>query len=128
LLLSDFPETMRAPFRKRLLNHPLRPQIVATVIANRIVNRMGLIHPFELTEEEGAGPAHVAAAFVGACELFEMERIWTAIDAAAMPEGARLQLFQQAAAALRGHMADLLRSGGAVLPPSQLVGEVAPGV
>ena len=128
LLLSDFPEAMRQPFRKRLLNHPLRPQIVATVIANRMVNRMGLIHPFELTEEEGAGLAQVAAAFVAACEMFGMERIWAAIDIAPMPEGARLQLFQQAAAALRGHMADLLRSGGAVLPPSQLLSELAPGV
>src|SRR5690606_14342665 len=128
LLLGDFPETLRGPFRKRLLGHRLRPQIVATAIANRMVNRMGLIHPFELTEEEGAGLAQVAAAFVAACELFGMEQIWTAIDSAEMPEGARLQLFQQAAAALRGHMADLLRSGGAMLPPSRLLDEVAPGV
>jgi glutamate dehydrogenase len=57
-----------------------------------------------------------------------MERIWTAIDAAQMPEGARLHLFQQAASALRGHMADLLRSGGALHPPSRTVDEVSPGV
>jgi glutamate dehydrogenase len=128
LLLSDFPEAMRETYRKRLLSHRLRPQIVATVVANRIVNRMGLIHPFELAEEEGASLAQVAAAFVTACDLFGMERIWSAIDETAMPESARLMLFQQAAVALRGHMADLLRSGGAVLPPSQLVDEISPGV
>ncbi len=128
LLLGDFPQKMRGELRRYILQHQLRPQIVATVVANRIVNRMGLVHPFELAEEEGAGLAQVAAAFVSACELLGMEPIWEAIDAAAMPEEARLMLFEQAAVALRGHMADLLRAGGAVLSPSDLVGELTDGV
>ena len=45
-----------------------------------------------------------------------------------MPETARLQLFERAASALRGHMADLLRADGTLQRPSQLIGEVAPGV
>ncbi|HYD24952.1 MAG TPA: NAD-glutamate dehydrogenase domain-containing protein [Croceibacterium sp.] len=125
LLLGDFPADMQGPFRKRILGHRLRPQIVATVIANGIVNRMGLVHPFELAEEEGAGLDHVAAAFVSTSRLLGMEAIWAAIDATAMPEAARLLLFDQAASALRGHMADLLRSGGAVLSPSRLMNEMA---
>ena len=125
LLLSDFPASMRGPFRSYILGHRLRREIVATVVANRIVNRMGLVHPFELAEEEGAALDQVAAAFVGACELLGMETIWAAIDGAAMPEDARLALLDQAAQGLRGHMADLLRAGGALRPPSQLVGEVS---
>jgi glutamate dehydrogenase len=72
--------------------------------------------------------AQVAAAFVSACELLEMEPLWQAIDAAGMPEKARLALFEQAALALRGHMADLLRAGGATLKPSTLMAQVAGGV
>ncbi len=128
LLLGDFPETMRGPFRKRILTHRLRREIVATAIANKIVNRMGMVHPFELAEEEGAGLDRVAAAFVGACRLLGMDAVWTAIEDAKMPEGARLQLFERAAAALRGHMADLLRADGTLHSPSHLIGEVAPGV
>jgi glutamate dehydrogenase len=128
LLLSDFPRKMQAEFRQQILQHQLRPQIVATVIANQIVNRMGLVHPFELAEEEGAGLAQVAAAFISACELLGMEPVWEAIDAAAMPEEARLMLFEQAALALRGHMADLLRAGGATPSPSGLISEVGNGV
>src|SRR5690606_6977534 len=122
LLLGDFPPTMRGRFRKRILNHRLRREIVATVVANQIVNRMGLIHPFELAEEEGAGLDHVAKAFVAASELLGMDEIWSAIDRAEMPEAARLMLFEQAASALRGHMADLLRAGGTVRRPSRVVG------
>ena len=128
LLLSDFPATMRRPFRNRILTHRLRGEIVATVIANRIVNRMGMVNPLELAEEEGTGLDRVAAAFVGACSLLGMDAIWRAIETGPMPEAARIQLFERSASALRGHMADLLRAGGAMQGPSQLIGEVAPAV
>jgi glutamate dehydrogenase len=54
--------------------------------------------------------------------------IWQAIETAPMPESARLQLFERTASAMRGHMADLLRAGGAMQGPAQLVGEGPPGV
>src|SRR5690606_4555773 len=125
LLLDDFPVRMQGPFRKAILAHRLRPQIVATVVANQIVNRMGLVHPFELAEEEGGGLGQIAAAFVAASKLLGMEPLWSEIDRTEMPEAARLMLFDRAASALRGHMADLLRSGGARRAPSELVDEVA---
>ncbi|HSG55037.1 MAG TPA: NAD-glutamate dehydrogenase domain-containing protein [Paracoccaceae bacterium] len=132
LVLGDFPPRMQADYRQELLTHRLRKEIVATVTANRIVNRMGMIHPFELAEEEGASLADLGCAFVAACDLLGMDELWQAIDEAAMPEAARLQLFEQAALALRGHMADLLRAGGCAGGPSALgqalgplVGELA---
>jgi glutamate dehydrogenase len=128
LLVGKFPEAMQGPFRKRILGHRLRNEIVATVVANKVVNRLGMVHPFELAEEEGAGLDRVAGAFVGACGLLGVDAIWQAIETASMPEGARLQLFERTASAMRGHMADLLRAGGAIEGPAQLVGEVSEGV
>ncbi|HET9459193.1 MAG TPA: NAD-glutamate dehydrogenase domain-containing protein, partial [Sphingomicrobium sp.] len=128
LLIGKFPATMQGRFRKRILAHRLRSELVATVVANTIVNRMGMVHPFELAEEEGAGLDRVAAAFVGVCRLLGLDALWEAIDAAAMPEAARIQCFDRTAAALRGHMADWLRAGGAMHDPSRLIGELAPGV
>jgi glutamate dehydrogenase len=120
LLLADFPATMQERFRPEILNHQLRTQIVATSVANRMINRMGVIHPFMLAAEEGAQLAQVAAAFVAACDLLGMDALWDAIDAAAMPEAARLLLFDQAALGLRGHMADLLRAGGTAAPSAAI--------
>jgi glutamate dehydrogenase len=125
LLIEDFPPAMRDKFRKRILEHQLRREIVATTVANKIVNRMGLVHPFELAEEEGAGLEQIGAAFVAACSLLRMDGIWQAIDVAQIPEAARLMLFDRAASALRGHMADLLRAGGAGRAPSRLIAETA---
>jgi glutamate dehydrogenase len=124
-LLCAFPEPMRGKFRKDILAHRLRREIIATRLANRLVNRMGMLHPFELAEEEGASPAQVAAAFVAAERLFNMDAVWHALETAAMPETARILLFDRAAAALSSHMADLLRVGAGTVPPTRLVAELA---
>jgi len=124
LVLGDFPPQLQEGFRKQLLDHRLRNEIVGTVVANMIVNRMGMLHPFELAEEEGVGLDLIGSGFVSASKLLGMEKIWEAVETAKMPEDARLMLFDQAALALRGHIADLLRAGGGTLSPSQLRDEV----
>ncbi len=128
LVLGDFPPQLQDRFRKQVLAHRLRNEIVGTVVANQIVNRMGMVHPFELAEEEGVGLDQVGCAFVGACNLLDMGKIWQALDEARIPETARLLLFDQAALALRGHMADLLRAGGCVQGPTQLQEEIGGAV
>lgn len=127
-LLAAFPAAMRRKFRQEILEHRLRREIVATALANRLVNRLGMINPFELAEEEGVGLAHVAAAFAAAERLFAMPAIWAAIETATMPEGARVMLFHRAGEALRGHMAALLRSAGTALVASELADALAPAV
>jgi glutamate dehydrogenase len=128
LLLGDFPREMQGPFKARILHHRLRNELVATVVANKVVNRMGLVHPFELAEEEGAGLDQVCSAFVSASALLGLDEVWHGLDTTRMPETARIALFEQAALALRSHMADLLRAGVAMVPPSQAIAELRLGV
>ena len=127
-LVDAFPATMQREFRKQILDHRLRREIVATKLANRIVNRMGLIHPFELAEEEGVSLDQVAAAFAAAENLFGLADIWNRIEAAKMPEVARIRLFDRAAAALADHMADLLRTGRGRIGPAITVDELGPAI
>ena len=127
-LLAAFPAAMRGKFKRDILSHRLRREIIATRLANRMVNRIGMIHPFELVEEEGASLAAVAAAFVAAEQLFALAPVWQAIEAAAMPEQARILLLRRSASALRTHMADLLRAGAGGVKPSPLVAELGGGV
>ncbi|MFM6932863.1 MAG: NAD-glutamate dehydrogenase [Novosphingobium sp.] len=127
-LVAAFPEAMQAKFRKDILSHRLRREIIATKLANRMVNRIGMIHPFELVEEEGGGLAQVAAAFLVAERLFSMDGVWNAIENAPMPEGARLIAFRRASSALRSHLADLLRAGVTDVKPTKILADLAPGV
>jgi len=127
-LLAAFPPAMREVYREDILNHRLRREILATRIANRLINRLGFIHPFELAEEEGASLADVAAAFLAAERLFAMAPVWNDIEGGHMEEPARILLFERAAHALRGHMADLLRAGAAQEYPSVLADALAPAL
>jgi glutamate dehydrogenase len=127
-LLAAFPQAMRRKFRAEIEGHQLRREIVATVLANRLVNRLGMINPFELAEEEGVGLAQVAAAFAAAECLYGLADIWHGIETAAMTEAARVLLFHRTAEALRSHMAGLLRGGHGALAPSALVESLAPTV
>ena len=127
-VLAAFPEAMQTAHRDAILNHQLRNEIVATKVANRLVNRMGLIHPFELAEEEGVGMADVAEAFVVAERLFHVRDLWARIDSARIDERARLHLYAQVAGELRAHMADLIRNGVPERSLAACVDELQPGI
>jgi len=124
-LVAAFPREMRGAHAADIDGHRLRREIIATRLGNRMINRLGLVHPFELVEQEGATLAQVSAAFVAAERLFGLGKAWQAAETAAMPEAARVLLFEQAAAALRPHMADLLRAGAGATPPSRLVEQLS---
>jgi glutamate dehydrogenase len=109
-LMHAFPAEMRAKHRGAIEGHQLRSAIIATKLANRIINRMGIIHPFELAEEEGRDLGDVAEAFVIAEQVYAIATLWAAIDQADVAEDARLMLYEQVAVEMRAHMADILRN------------------
>ncbi|MFN2099463.1 NAD-glutamate dehydrogenase [Altererythrobacter sp. MF3-039] len=123
-LLKAFPTPMRDKFRHQILNHRLRTELIATKLSNRIVNRLGLIHAFELVEEEGVDLAEVAAAFVTVDRLFGLEELWEELDHAKMNESARLLLFDRVAAAVGNLMSDVLRTASGHVVPSQMIAEL----
>ncbi len=109
-LFAAFPPAMQEKEADAIRDHQLRGEIIATKVANRIVNRLGLIHPFELAEEEGCSLADLASAFLIAERLYDVRALWDAIDAANMSEAARLALFSDIAGGMRAQIADILRS------------------
>lgn len=119
-LRAAFPTAMQEKFGKAIDEHQLRGEIVATKLANRIVNRIGLLNPFELAEEEGAALGDVASMFVVVERLFDLGALWRDIETTAMSEDGRLALFEGVARAVRGQVADLLR----VVDPGTMPGEV----
>jgi glutamate dehydrogenase len=125
LLHSYFPTAMRKKYRRQIEGHQLRRAIVATQLANLIINRMGIVHPFELSEEEGVDLAQICASFVAAEKLFDMGALWAELETAAMPEDARIYLFRHTAGALRSQMADLIRAGASTTAPSELIASLA---
>jgi glutamate dehydrogenase len=128
LLLARFPSAMRKSFAAEIRSHRLRREMIATSLSNRIVNRLGMVHPFELAEEEGVGLAEVAAAFVVTERLFALAPLWRELEAAELPEGARLALFDRLAAAVGNLMSDVLRTAAGKVDAGAMIGELQGGV
>jgi len=127
-LAQAFPPAMRKKEADAIVAHALRKEIIATKVANRIVNRLGLIHPFELAEEEGCSLADLASAFLIAERLYDIRQLWEDIDAAEMSEAARLALFGDIANGMRAQIADILRSLPSGALPQAGHGALAKGV
>ncbi len=128
ILFAAFPEPMRGKFKTQIENHRLRRELIATKVANRIVNRLGMAHPYELAEEEGVDLAQMAAAFVAVERLFDLDALWDELDRAPMTETARLLMFDRLAAAVGNLMSDVLRSCAGQVEPSALVAHLGKGV
>ena len=127
-LAAAFPTEMQRDFAAAIADHQLRREIIATKLANRIINRMGIVHPFELVEEEGCALGDIAAAFVAVERLLDLPALWDALDAAKIDESVRLSLFSQAASAMTSQMADLLRVTQALAQAGPVVARLEPGV
>ena len=127
VLHAAFPSAMQERFAAAIDGHRLRRELIATKLANAVVNRAGLTLAFDLAEEFGVDLAAVSGAFIAARDLFDFRGLWDAIDAAELPGSVQIDLHVLAVAALRTQMADLLRAG-AGMTPSALVTRLRPGI
>ncbi|MET0365452.1 MAG: NAD-glutamate dehydrogenase domain-containing protein, partial [Sphingobium sp.] len=127
-LFNAFPTAMRENHRAGIEQHQLRREIIATEVANRIVNRIGIIPPLMLGEDEGFTLSDVAGAFMIAETLFDLPAIWVRADAAEMDEAARIALFRRLADAVTDHVRELCRLGAGTLSPTETIEALRPGV
>jgi len=125
-LVAAFPPKMREPHAEAIAAHPLRGEIIATKLANRIVNRLGVILPFAIAEEASCALGDVAAAFAVAERLFDVRALWSDIDGAKLTEQARLALYGQVARAMGGHIGDIYRSLRSDIRPEAAVKALGP--
>src|SRR5579864_1769093 len=127
-LFDAFPKAMRKVHAEAIEAHRLRNEIIATKVANRLVNRLGPGVAFDLTEEEGASLQQVIAAFLVAERLLDLDKLWSEIEQDSLPETVRLELFTIAAASVSSHLADILRAGGGETSVEKLCALLEPGV
>src|SRR4029453_18961055 len=111
-LFDAFPKPMRKAHAEAIRAHRLRNEIVATKVANRLVNRLGPGVAFDMTEEEGASLQQVVVAFLVAERLLDFDKMWEEIEKDSLPETVRIELFSIAAQSVRAHLSDILRAAG----------------
>jgi glutamate dehydrogenase len=75
-----FPAPLPERYGDRMERHRLKREIIATVVANQLVDRAGTTFSFRLSEETGAPPAVLARAYATAREVLEMRSFWDAVE------------------------------------------------
>jgi glutamate dehydrogenase len=127
-LFEAFPAPMRKAHAAAIRAHRLRHEIIATKVANRLVNRLGPGVAFDMTEEEGASLQQVVSAFLVAERLLDLDKLWEEIENAQLPETVRIELFSIAASSIRSHVSDILRAAAGEMQVSALCRTLEPGV
>jgi glutamate dehydrogenase len=76
-----FPRLVTERFRDAVEGHRLRREIIATMLANSIINRGGPSFVVRVTDETGAEPPRIAKAFAAARDSYAMTDFNREIDA-----------------------------------------------
>ncbi|GAB2675998.1 NAD-glutamate dehydrogenase [Nocardia goodfellowii] len=87
-----FPEPLRVRFGAAIKKHPLRREILTTMIVNEVVDYGGITYAHRLNEETGASATDSVRAFAAASEIFDLHAMWARIREADTSIGVRDEL------------------------------------
>ncbi len=90
-LAGYFPPLLRERHAAAMPRHALRREIVATVLANSMINRTGSVFVHRMVDETGAAPEEVARAYILVRDIFGLDPLWREIDALDNKVPARVQ-------------------------------------
>ncbi|HEX3701046.1 MAG TPA: NAD-glutamate dehydrogenase [Phenylobacterium sp.] len=103
VLEAYFPKPLRR-YHEAMRRHRLRREIIATVVANDIVNRCGPSFPARLMAAADCDVRAFAAGYEAAKAALDFEALWAQVDAldGKVPAAGQMALYRRLTAALRG--------------------------
>ncbi|WP_280547608.1 NAD-glutamate dehydrogenase [Halomonas sp. 11-S5] len=76
-----FPGVLVERYKQEMYDHRLKREIVATQVANDLVDHMGIVFVRRLIDSTGADRATIARSYVVARDSFQLPRLWEQIEA-----------------------------------------------
>jgi glutamate dehydrogenase len=80
-LHDAFPAVLASKYKREIARHPLRRELVATQLANYVVNLLGPSFIYRMVDSTGASATDVVKAAVIAKDIFDIEKYWLQIEA-----------------------------------------------
>ncbi len=80
VLQGYFPAPIRRRFADRIGQHPLAAEIVATRVANDLIDRIGPGFLYRLEDRTGAPTPQAMRAYLIVRDVFELEQLWDRLD------------------------------------------------
>jgi glutamate dehydrogenase len=129
-LVRYFPAPMRERYGANISEHRLRREIIATSVANSLVNRAGPAFVHWLSEETGRHASDIARAYAAARQVFDMRGFWGEIEALdnAVPTPVQVEMLAIVHRLVEHTNLWFLRNRPQPLDIAQTIEDYAPGV
>ncbi len=115
-LFRYFPDRLHEHFPDAIKGHRLKREVIATVLANAMINRGGPAFVSELTAATSASAGEAALAYAAVRDAYDLTALNAGIDAldGTVPGSVQLALYGQVEALLRRECLWFLRNSGGV--------------
>ena len=125
-----FPPRLLEEYGEEVYAHGLRREIIATQIANDLVNRVGVSFIGRLAGSTGTSIPEIAAAYVTTRDIFGLNNQWQAIEELdhEVDTAVQMQVMAEMVRLARRASRWLLRNRRHELDPTQAIAEFQPGV
>jgi glutamate dehydrogenase len=129
-LARYFPPALVARFPEAAQRHRLRREIIATQLANSIINRGGPSFAVQVEDETGAAAARMALAFAAVRDAYDMTALNAAIDALdnRVPDRLQRELYASVQDLLRDRLVWFLRNADLARGLDQIVDHYRRGI
>ncbi len=111
-LRAYFPRVVVDRLGDQVESHPLRNEIIATVLANYVVNRNGSTFVFRMCDETNASVSDVVKAHLAASDMLGVDAYWAAVCSldGTIPDASQTELLLEADRAVERATRWLLRN------------------
>lgn len=129
-LVNYFPVAMRKKYKSEIESHQLRREIIATSIANSIVNRAGSTFFQRMKENTGMKGCDVARAYAVTRDSFGLREIWSEIEKSSniMPANVQTELYLEVRSFVERATSWFLRNQPTPLKVAEAVNNFAPTI
>jgi glutamate dehydrogenase len=127
---TAFPTKLVESYADEILDHRLNREIMATQVANDVINRMGLNFMLRQGKATGANVADIARAYWTTLEIFSLRELWQEIEALDHQVPARIQMdmMLNVIRLIKRSVRWLLRNRRHHIAPTEAIAEFKPGV
>jgi glutamate dehydrogenase len=125
-----FPTRLREDHPGAIAEHRLRREIIATVVTNSMINRVGATFVNTIEEQTGAVPSDIARAYTIVRDVFGLHALWEGIESldTKVPAALQTTMLLEIQGLVERQTVWFLRNGRQPLDIAGHVAEFGPGV
>ncbi len=79
-LLDYFPKSIQEKYADKIFEHPLRKELISTILTNEVVNRCGLAFMNDMGERTSSSYGEIVEAFYSVSAVFDLPSLWEEIE------------------------------------------------